>query len=312
MEENLIIGEGSEYPLDGVLTLPVSKEENEKFPVVILVQGSGALDKDETIYATKPFLDIAKYLATQGIASVRFNKRTFQLKKEVAKHNKIEPITVKEEVIDDVLAAKKLIEEHPNIDNSNIFILGHSLGGMLAPRIDHEAGGFKGIIILAGSPRTLREIIIEQNNASIETLNSILQKIAKKQIQKLNETFDQLDTMSDEEAKKTKFVGKTTMWYFKEMESFDTQKAIKEIKKPTLILQGSSDVQVSPEKDFELYKELGKDNEYITFKLYPNLNHLFMPAIYGSINKVKKEYSVESHIDLHVLVDISEFIVKNL
>ncbi|MBQ1406594.1 MAG: hypothetical protein IIY88_00535, partial [Eubacterium sp.] len=78
--------------------------------------------------------------------------------------------------------------------------------------------------------------------------------------------------------------------------------------KPALIMQGGKDFQVLKDVDFEGFKEqlAGRPDTY--YKLYPDLNHLFVPGIYDSILKAQKEYNVERHIGDEVFRDIAEFI----
>ena len=78
--------------------------------------------------------------------------------------------------------------------------------------------------------------------------------------------------------------------------------------KPVLIMQGEKDFQATCEKDFNAYKELLKDKRNVTFKLYENLNHAFVPSIYGNITKANKEYKKERHIGEDVICDIANFI----
>ncbi|WP_313582829.1 hypothetical protein [Lacrimispora sp.] len=82
------------------------------------------------------------------------------------------------------------------------------------------------------------------------------------------------------------------------------------LNKPMRILQGDKDFHVSIEKDFNQYKELLKEKQYVTFKLYPNLNHLFMPFIYGKIQKARKEYKVAHQYDEQVINDIFNWILS--
>ena len=81
------------------------------------------------------------------------------------------------------------------------------------------------------------------------------------------------------------------------------------LQKPLLILQGEKDVQVKVDRDFAAYQELLKDKGAVTFKLYENLNHAFVPSIYGSIAKAKKEYGIEQHIGETVIADIANWII---
>lgn len=118
------------WVLPGTLSTP---HGDGPFAAVVLVHGSGPQDRDETIPPNKPFRDLAWGLASQGIAVLRYEKRTkayaASLKSEV------NTFTVKEEVIDDAVEAVACLRERPEIDARRIFVLGHSLGGFLAPRI---------------------------------------------------------------------------------------------------------------------------------------------------------------------------------
>ena len=154
-EHKVTIGEG-EWALPGLLTIP---QGEGPFPAVVLVHGSGPNDMDETIGPNKPFKDIAEGLVQKGIAVLRYDKRTFA---HGAKMQNVTDITVKEETIDDALAAIALLKADKRIDKDKVFILGHSLGGMLAPRMAYEASAIPdrsvaGIMIMAGSPRNLED-----------------------------------------------------------------------------------------------------------------------------------------------------------
>lgn len=304
IEEKVIIGEGSKYPLNGILMIPAQAER--PVPAVVLVHGSGPLDMNEKIGNNYFFKDIADGLSEKGIAVLRYDKRTFVYGKEIRKDPNL---SVKEEIIEDVVFATDILRKDARIDSERIFIIGHSMGGMLAPRIDSESGNFAGIVIMGGTTRKLEEVIIAQNNDVLSSLNKFLQMIAKKQISKLSSKFSNIYNLSDEEAKSTLVLGKyIRAYYFKEMGEHPLTNYLSALSKPMLILQGEKDFQVSVEKDFNQYKELLKEKQNVTFKLYPNLNHLFMPSVYGKILKAKKEYKVAQHVDGQVIADIAEWI----
>jgi len=306
ISEKIVVG--TEYPLDGLLTIP--EIGKAPYPAVVLVQGSGSTDMDEKIYKIRPFKDIAEGLAKLGVASIRYNKRSFtygkQMMKELGKS-----LTVKEEVIEDAVFAADLLRQDDRIDSNRIFIIGHSLGGCLAPRIDVDGGDFAGLIILAGSPRRLEVIMKEQQDAMLETLKGPLKWIGKKQIAKMSAKFDNIYSLTDEEAKAIPFAGGTTMYYLKEMGQKTVAEYLADSTKPILIMHPEKDVQVSLERDFGMYKEILTNRENVTFKVYEGLNHAFMSTIYGSINKVLKEFKIEQHVNETVISDIADWI-KNL
>lgn len=305
-DEKIVVGTETKYPLNGLLTLP--DERNGLLPAVVLVHGSGPANMDAKVGNNYFFKELAEGLTEKGIAVLRYDKRTFVYGKEMKNDT---GISVKEETIKDAILAANLLRKDARIDANKIFIIGHSMGGMLAPRIDAEGGNFAGIIIMAGSPRKLEEIMISQNNDVLKSLNKLLRWIAKKQIAALASKFDNIYNLSDEEAKSTKVLGKYLMaYYFKEMGEHPSPQYLNKLDKPVLIMQGEKDFQTSVEEDFNGYKRLLVDKTNVTYKLYPNLNHLFMPGIYDNPLKAKKEYNVAQHVDKEVIQDIANWILE--
>lgn len=305
----IIIGEGTNFPLNGILSIPDNIKN--KVPAVVLVHGSGPQDMDETIYSNKPFRDIAEYLASNGIAVIRYDKRTYAHGAKIAKllgNN----ATIKEETIDDAILATKMLKDDPRIDENKIFILGHSLGGMLAPRIHSEGGDYAGLILLAGSPRSLLDISYDQNIAYINEMPESDEKTnALLQMESYDEQIKSLKLLSDEEAKNTPMSGGVSFYYYKEMDEQSVSEYIKSITKPFLVLQGSKDFQVYPEKDFAIYNDLLGKRMNATLKLYEGLNHYFMPSTGKTIAEYQEEYKTKSNVDKQVLRDIEEWIKAN-
>ena len=284
--ENIIVGKGTNYPLHGLLTLP--DDTSKPVPAVVFVHGSGASNRDEKVGKLTPFKDLAEGLAAHGIASVRYDKRSFAYGRKMLKEKNI---TVKEETIEDAVRATQLLRKDGRIDRNRIFIVGHSMGGMLAPRIDAQGGNYCGVILMAGSPYKLEDIILRQTQQAMGGLNKLLQWIAAFQVKKLKKTFAGLYDLTDEEAKKRKFAGGTTLYYFKEMGEHPAPGFLKLSRKPLLILQGEKDFQASAAVDFTGYQTLLEGHDNATFKLYPGLNHAFVPALSDDINKARKEYA---------------------
>lgn len=306
LRETIVVGEGTKYPLKGILTLP--ENISAPVPAVIFVHGSGASNMDEKVGKLTPFKDLAEGLASHGIASVRYDKRSFAHGLKLVKEKNV---TVKMETIEDAVLATELLKTDDRIDSDNIFIVGHSMGAMLAPRIDAEGGKYKGLILMAGSPRRLEEIMLDQNKEVLRSTKGFVHWIVKKQVAKLSAMFDGLYELSNEDAKKVKVGGGTTLYYFKEMGEHRAEDYLRKLEKPVLIMQGEKDFQATAEKDFLAYQELlaGKDN--VTFKLYEGLNHAFVPSIYGELMKAKQEYNVEQHIGESVIGDIAQWILKS-
>ncbi|MBE5960453.1 MAG: DUF3887 domain-containing protein [Lachnospiraceae bacterium] len=286
--------------LDGKLTLPVGVENP---PVVILVQGSGQSDMDETIGATsnKPFRDIAYGLAERGIASIRYNKRYYQYP-ELAGNE----ITIYDEVLDDVGYAIEFAKVNTLVDGERLFIAGHSLGGMLCPKIASDHKEVIGFISLAGSPRRLEEIIYDQNMKILETMDNVTEEYkesVKAELEQMIATIQNLD----ESTMNTAILG-ATGYYWNSLEQIDTKELVKNLTIPMLFLQGSADFQVYADVDFVQWQKLLAGHDNAKFKLYANLNHLFMES-QGLSDTT--EYDVMNHVSDTVIADIAQFVLDN-
>ena len=110
------------------------------FPAVVLIHGSGPHDRDETIGPNKPFRDLADGLASRRIAVLRYEKRTRHHGGKMLGTT----VTIKEEVLDDAVAAAELLRQTPGLDPKRVFVVGHSLGAMLAPKSRRSIPGWQG------------------------------------------------------------------------------------------------------------------------------------------------------------------------
>lgn len=303
IREKVIVGEGTEYPLNGMLTIP---EADGPVPAVVMVHGSGASNMDEKVMKLTPFRDLAEGLARHGIASLRYDKRTFAHRRKMMK---VRDITVKFETVDDAVLAAEMLKKDPRIDSGNIYILGHSMGAMLAPRIDAEGADVKGLILMAGTPYRLEDIVIRQLKQA-EGDNPVIKGIVGLERKVYAAKFDGLYEMSDEEAKKKKFAGGTSLYYFKEFGLKTAVDYLLESSKPALIMQGGKDFQCLADEDFKGFRDQLAGRENTEYKLYPYLDHCFVTALYDDITKASKEYSVERHIGEDVIKDIADFIKR--
>ena len=303
--EKIVVGAGTEYPLNGMMTLP--SDLSNPVPAVVMVHGSGASNMDEKVLKLTPFKDLAEGLARYGIASLRYDKRTFVHGRRMIRNKHL---TVKEETIEDALLAVQMLKRDPRIDHDRIFILGHSMGAMLAPRIDAEGADVKGLIMMAGTPYRLEEVVLRQLRQA-GSGSSIMKKIIGLEYRFYKKRFRGLYQMSDEEARKKKFAGNMSLYYFKEMGQKTAADYLLASKKPVLILQGGKDFQVLAKRDYRKFKKLLAGRENTQYKLYPELNHIFVKGIYNDILKASKEYSVEQHIGEDVIGDIAAFIHSN-
>lgn len=273
------------YKLKGLVRYPVS---GTSFPLVILMGGSGPNDMDETIKGNRLLLDLAEGLAEQGIATLRFNDRFYEKAPEA------DQLTIESEMLEDVGHALTLAQGLDSIDKEHIYYLGHSLGGMMGPKLLQDHPDFKGAILMAGTPRGLEEVIYDQNLNQLNAQNAtdMEKNLAKAQLQAMITQIQAIQAPSG-----TMIMNiPDTYWHSLNLAKAPQQR----FEQPLLILQGENDFQVSAELDFLAWKTLYKEKSNVTYKLYPGLSHLFMPGPSKSL----KDYETAQKLDAHVIKDI--------
>ena len=294
------------YPLGATLCLPEGGDADLP-PVVLLVQGSGSSDRDEAVFQNRPFRDLAHGLAEMGVASLRYDKRTFVYPDAAGESGT--DIDLRGELLDDVNACLDLLRADSRVDAQRIFVLGHSLGGMMVPAIAAENPDLAGAISMAGSLRPLWEIVYDQNQEIIEAarageLSEAGRAALETQVEQLEADMAVLrgdfSGLSDD----APLLGISAR-YWKSLRDFCGMNFLDQIDLPLLILQGGADFQVSPEKDFPLWQEALAGREDVQFCLYPNLNHLMMPTT-GQRNTA--DYVQPAHVAEEVIADVAAFV----
>ena len=293
-EINVTIGSGK-WELPGTLTLP---EGEGPFSAIILVHGSGPNDRDETVGPNKPFKDLAWGIATQGIAVLRYEKRTKQYPEETAA---LTNLTIQEEVIDDALAAVDLLNITEKIDTNRLFLLGHSLGGMAAPRIASQENRLSGLILLAAPTRGLEDLFLEQTTY-LASLDGVIDENEAEQIAALEQLVTKVKELNISEEE---FVLGAPKAYWEDLSEYDPVETAENLSIPMLILQGKRDYQVTAEEDFVRWNESFAEDFNVTLRTYENLNHLF---ISGSGVPNNTEYLEAGNVEEQVVIDIVAWI----
>jgi hypothetical protein len=266
------------------------------FPAVVLVHGSGPNDRDETIGPNKPFKDIAWGLASRGIAVLRYDKRSKVHGPKMAKManmGKMDNFTVKEEVIDDALAAVKVLRGSARIDPKRVFVLGHSNGSLLSPRIGKADPKIAGLIMMAGCITQPVEKCLLRQATYIASLSGPITDDAKKEIDKQVQSFMKCAPDS----------------YNQDFDDYirAAPEMAKSLKQPMLIMQGARDYQ-STTADFKIWKAALGSRTNVTCKLYPDLNHLFMT---GTGMATPSEYEKHGAVAQTTIEDIADWIAHH-
>lgn len=292
------------FRLPGTLTLPkcATASGTRKVPCVILVHGSGPNDRDETAGPNKPFRDLAWGLAERGIAVVRYDKRTKVYGTACIPAGREADYDT--EAVDDAVAAVDQVKAVPEIASDSIYVLGHSLGGTLAPRIAERSNGLAGIIILAGLARPLEDAFEEQfvytsslTDASADT------KARLEELKRQLANVRKLGTGEFDESIPLPSLGlPRSYWLF--AHAYKPVEVAAELKLPILVLQGERDYQVTME-DFGLWRFGLLRCKNALFKSYPKLNHLLQE---GSGKATPFEYNRASPVPAYVVDDIASFV----
>lgn len=299
-EQELTVGAGGEWPLPATLTLPKGKGP---FPAVVLVHGSGPHDRDETLGANKPFRDLAEGLASQGIAVLRYEKRTKQHGARMLAASSSN-FTVKDETIDDALAAVALLRRTAGVDAKKIFVLGHSLGGMLVPRIGLADASIAGFIVFAGATRPLQDEIVRQFEY-LSALDGTVSDAERAQIENTKRQAARIRELKAGDAAGERLLGAPPS-YWLDLRGYDPPQAARALKRPMLILQGERDFNVTLE-DFRNWRASLANSKEVEFKSYPKLDHLFYE---GEGAASGADYAQPRSIPKYVVDDIAAWVKK--
>jgi hypothetical protein len=307
VETEVTVGSG-DWSLPGTLTMP---KGTGPFPAVVLVHGSGPNGRDEELGPNKPFKDLAWGLATRGIAVLRYDKRSKAYQSKILADLKLEAtMTVKEETIDDALAGAALLKRTKRIDGKKVFVLGHSLGGFLMPRIGVAARPLKlaGFISMAGVTRPLDDTIVRQMTYLYGLAGADVSENDKKKLDDLKAEVAKIKALTEADRRSTTRLLGAMPVYWLDLRNYDPAEAAKAVKAPMLILQGGRDYQVTAE-DFENWKKALGGRKDVEFHLYPKLNHLFFEGegIITPLEYMQKHGSVAPY----VIDDIATWISKH-
>ncbi len=277
-----------EWKLPGTLTLPNGAGP---FAAVVLVQGSGPSDRDESMGAAKPFRDLAEGLASRGIAVLRYEKRTAQYRSKMAA---LTGMTIDEETVDDAVRAADLLATQHEIDPRRIYLLGHSLGGYAAPRIAADDGKLAGLIFLAANARHLEDVIVDQ----VQYLQMPANDIAG-----VKEEAKRIKALEPADSDGPPLLGMPVS-YLLDLKDYDPVAAAKKLAIPMLFLQGGRDYQVTM-KDFTLWKTGMAGRTDVAFQDFPSLNHLFEA---GEGRSTEAEYRKPGHVAPEVIDAIAKWV----
>ncbi len=300
-EQEVVVGAGTKWPLSGTFTLP---KDRASFPAVVLAHGSGSLDRDETVGPNKVFRDLAWGLASKGVAVLRYDKRSFAYPQEVKAE--ISALTVQQVVIENAVAAVALLRALPEVQSRSIYVLGHSLGGMVAPRIGQQAPDLAGLIILAGNTRPLEDVILDQLRY-LASLSGVSPEIQESQLKEPEAQAARVRSTSLSDGAPVEdlpFGLPASFWL--DLRGYRPAEVAQTLGMRLLILHGERDYQVTMD-DYSGWQDALADHANAKLILYPDLNHEFMAGIGKA---TPSEYDRPGHVDARVIEDVATWIEK--
>ena len=143
--------------VNGTLTAPRRLLAWRRRPAVVLLGGGGPVDRDGSAGPNKPMRDVAWGLAALGIASIRFDKVTYVHGEQVAARPEF---TMTDEYVPYARAAVSLLRQQPGVDETRVHVLGHSMGGKVAPRVAATEPSVAGLVVMAGDAEPMHHAAV--------------------------------------------------------------------------------------------------------------------------------------------------------
>lgn len=298
-EREVTIGSGP-LTVPGALSLPHGRGPR---PGVVLLSGGGPFDHDETSGPNKPLKDLAWGLASRGVAVVRFDKVTYSHNSLVAN---APDFTMTDEYAPHAVAAIHLLQRQPTVDPARIFVLGHSMGGKVAPRVAAAEASVAGLVILAGDAQPMQQAAIRVGRYMASLNPDPAMAAALEAAKRQAAMVESPDLSPSTPASELPFGLSGAYWL--DLRGYDPVAAAAELDKPMLILQGGRDYQVTVEDDLSRWKAGLGHRPDVTIRVYEADNHLFFPGVGPS---TPAEYTQAQHVDPAVVADIAEWLAPD-
>jgi hypothetical protein len=300
-EHDVLLGP-HELAVGATLSVPTHPAS---LPAVVLLAGSGSQDRDETLGSNKLFKDLAWGLASRGVSVLRFDKVTLAHPEAVRANP---DFTLVDEYVPHAIAGVRLLQEQPDIDPERVFLLGHSLGGAIAPRIAQAEPTIAGLILLAGTAEPFHRSLLRQTRY-VASLNPDTAAASEPAIQKLArqiELVDDPELSAATPASELPFGLPATYWL--DLRDHRSEQIAAELDRPMLILQGGRDYQVTIAGDLHRWESTLAARPDVTVRVYGADNHFFFT---GTGPSSPAEYEPPQHMDLRVITDIATWLTSD-
>lgn len=295
-EEEVAFDSAPGVRLAGTLTLPPGKGP---FPAAVLITGSGAQDRDETLLGHKPFLIIADRLTRDGIAVLRYDDRGFG--KSTGQFAK----ALTSDFAVDAAAAVAFLRTRADIDAARVGLIGHSEGGVVAPMVAAKDRKLGFVVLLAGPGAPLSEVLAAQRLAIGPGMGAGPKMIAASQALMDHALAAMQGAKDDAEAEARATAVLTSegaalgltpalaaaqarqlsSGWMRGLLSYDPRPTLAQVRAPILAVNGSKDLQVPMKQNLDAIRAATAANKDVTIVELPGLNHLFQTAPTGAVGE---------------------------
>jgi len=294
--EEVTVASAPGVTLAGTLTLP---QGEGPFPAVVMITGSGAQDRDETILGHKPFAVIADRLTRDGVAVLRVDDRGF------AKSTGDFAAATDDDFAADAAAQVAFLRKRADIDPARVGLIGHSEGGIVAPKVAAKDPKIAFVVLMAGPGVPLSEVLRAQRAKLMPAMGLGPEQIKKSQalvdhaVAAMKGAKDQAEargralhviqaegagvTRSDAEAQA--LAAQLSSGWMRDLLDYDPAPTLAKVKCPILALNGTKDGQVPPEQNLPAIRAATQGNPDVTIQELPGLNHLFQTAKTGAVGE---------------------------
>lgn len=287
-EHEVVLNEGTAYELKAVITMPANAAD--KVPACVLVHDAGALDLNASIGSTRFFEHLAHELADAGVASIRYDKRTFT-------YGESAEMSVYDEVVADAVAAAALLAQTEGVDENAVVVVGHGFGAAVAPYIAAESNDVSAMVLIGSRPESYPKQLLATADINSEEKAS------------LEDTIQNLRKMTEEEAANIEIFGRNGR-YFWELEQHSQVSTIIRLEKPTYIVQGRNDHTVTENQGIRSWQEELKNyGMFVDYQIYRGVNHMLSNDLSVDENG-NPQYTIDAGIDVVAVRDIASWILK--
>ncbi|MEV6562389.1 alpha/beta fold hydrolase [Nocardia sp. NPDC051756] len=293
-EREISVGSG-EFAVPGTLTRPQADG-----PGVVLLGGGGPFDRDGTVGPNRPLRDLAWGLASRGVAVVRFDKITHTRPEVMADPD----FTMTDEYVPYAVEAVKLLQE--NVDPARVFVVGHSMGGKVAPRVAAAEPSVAGLVLLAADAepmhhaavRVLRYLATVTPSPEADAMLAAVTRGAA--------AVDSPGLSRETPSADLPFGMSGAYWL--DLRDYDQVATAAALPQPMLILQGGRDYQVTVDDDLTRWRAGLEARADVTTRVYPADNHMFFP---GAGPSTPADYEAPQHVDPAIVTDIADWLARH-